>query len=260
MEAYLDGLEMLAAEGKPLAQVASVANFSLLDMLQCVQHAQEGDPCPVGKIATERLPQLLRAGESERDAASQELRDLLVRAALAYLLRQQYPVEAFGADTYHTVAEDYAQAAFALILERLDTFRGQSRFTTWAYSIVINLIADEMRRRAWRRRPLTPASDAAPTWPASTGEPDVATLAERRALWSLLKGIIHQDLTPRQRRALVGRIIEEKPLIVLADELGTSKDNVYKLLHDARKHLKQALRDQGVTAAELLAAFQARTP
>jgi RNA polymerase sigma-70 factor (ECF subfamily) len=221
---------------------------------------QEGDRCVVDKSATERLPAMLRAGEAEREAASQELRDLLVRSALAYLSRQQYPAEAFGADTYQTIAEDYAQASFAVILERLDTFRGQSRFATWAYSIVINLIADEMRRRAWRRHPLTPESAAATSRRAPDHEPDVAAIAERHALWSLLDGIMQRELTPRQRMALVGRIIDEKPLIVLADELGTSKDNVYKLLHDARKHLKRALRDQGVTAADLLAAFQTRSP
>lgn len=228
-------------------------------VLQCVQYGREGDPGPVGEIGPERLPVMLRAGGSEREAASQELRELLVRAALTYLLRQQYPVEAFGADTYASVAEDYAQASFTTILEQLNTFRGESRFTTWAYSIVINLIADKMRRRAWRRRPLPPDRDAAPSGHASDHEQDVATVAERQALWRLLNGIIQQELTPRQRMALVGRIVEEKPLIVLADELGTNKDNVYKLLHDARKHLKRALRDQGVTAADVLAAFQARS-
>jgi RNA polymerase sigma-70 factor (ECF subfamily) len=58
--------------------------------------------------------------------------------------------------------------------------------------------------------------------------------------------------------ALVGRIFDEKPLIVLADELGTDKDNVYKLLHDARKHLKRALREQGITEADVFATFQER--
>jgi RNA polymerase sigma-70 factor (ECF subfamily) len=58
--------------------------------------------------------------------------------------------------------------------------------------------------------------------------------------------------------ALVGRIFAEKPLIVLADELGTDKDNVYKLVHDARKHLKRALREHGVTEADVFAAFQGR--
>ena len=214
----------------------------------------------MAKIAADRLPALLRAGGPEREAASQELRDLLVRAALAYLLRQQYPVEAFGADTYESVAEDYAHASFAIILERLDTFRAESRFTTWAYSIVVNLIADEMRRRAWRRRPLTPEGDGTRGALISDHEPAVEMVAERRALWELVNGIIQRELTPRQRTALLGRIVDEKPLIVLADELGTNKDNVYKLLHDARKHLKRALSEQGVTEAELFATFQSRSP
>jgi RNA polymerase sigma-70 factor, ECF subfamily len=227
-------------------------------VLQCAQQELEGDPCPVVKIAAERLPAMLRAGGLEREAASQELRDLLVRAALAYLMRQRYAVEVFGADSYESLAEDYAQAAFAIILRELDEFRGECRFTTWAYRIVINLIADEMRRRAWRRRPLMPDSDTARSWHASNDEQDVETIADRRALWSLLDDIIQHELTPRQRMALVGRIFDEKPLIVLADELGTDKDNVYKLVHDARKHLKRALRAQGVTEADVFAAFQGR--
>jgi RNA polymerase sigma-70 factor (ECF subfamily) len=88
-----------------------------------------------------------RAGGAAREEASQELRDLLVRAALAYLLRQQYPAEALGADTYDAVAEDAAHNALVIILRDLDAFRGQSRFTTWAYRIVVNLLADEFRHR-----------------------------------------------------------------------------------------------------------------
>ncbi|MDB5074054.1 MAG: polymerase sigma factor [Chloroflexi bacterium] len=204
------------------------------------------------RVAAERLPAMLRSGGPEREAASEELRDLLLRAALAYLVRQQYPVEAFGADSYTSIAEDYAQEAFVIILRQLDTYRGDCRFTTWAYRIIINLIADEMRRRCWRRRPLPEDTEVYPRRRASVAENDVAALAERRALWQLIDAIIQQELTPRQRAALVGRLFEEKPLIVLADELGTNKDNVYKLLHDARKHLKRALQARGISAAEAL--------
>jgi RNA polymerase sigma-70 factor (ECF subfamily) len=211
------------------------------------------------QIAPESLPTLLRAAGPERDTAAQQLRDLLVRAALAYLARQQYPVEAFGADTYLSIAEDSAQEAFAIILRRLDSYRGESRFTTWAYSIVINLIADEMRRRCWRRRPLPADPEAESGGRAAAAQQDVAALAERHALWRLMGDIIEQELTARQRLALVGRIFEEKPLIVLAEELDTSKDNVYKLLHDARKHLKRRLHEQGITTAEVFAAFQERS-
>jgi RNA polymerase sigma-70 factor (ECF subfamily) len=190
---------------------------------------------------------------------AQELRDLLVRAALSYLARQHYPVEAFGADSYESIAEDYAQEAFTTILRRLDTYRGESRFTTWAYSIVINLIADEMRRRCWRRRPLPGDGEAEASWHLTTAQHDVAAVADRHALWRLIDDIIQHELTPRQRSALVGRIFEEKPLIVLAEELGTNKDNVYKLLHDARKHLKRGLQEHGITTADALAAFQERS-
>jgi RNA polymerase sigma-70 factor (ECF subfamily) len=210
------------------------------------------------KVAAQSFPILLRAEGLEREAASQELRDLLVRAALAYLVRQQYPVEAFGADTYMSIAEDSAQEAFAIILRQLDTYRGECLFTTWAYRIVINLIADEMRRRCWRRRPLPEDGEPAQGWRAPTPQQDVAAVADRRHLWQIIDDIIQKELTQRQRLALVGRIFEEKPLIVLADELATNKDAVYKLLHDARKHLKRALHARGITSADVFAAFQER--
>jgi RNA polymerase sigma-70 factor (ECF subfamily) len=213
----------------------------------------------VSPINTEDFPSLLRSAVPEREGAAQELHALLVRAALAYLARQQYPAEAFGADTYLSVAEDYAQEAFAVILRELHTYRGECRFTTWAYSIVINLIADEMRRRCWRRRPLPEETEGASHARASELRSDVAVTSDRRAIWDLITTIIQRELTPRQRSALIGRVFDEKPLIVIADELGTNKDNVYKLIHDARRHLKRALQEQGITAAEALAVVEGRS-
>ncbi|HZS85864.1 MAG TPA: sigma-70 family RNA polymerase sigma factor [Chloroflexota bacterium] len=206
----------------------------------------------MAKIAAEHLPTMLRAGGPEREAASEELRDLLVRAALAYLARQTHPVEAFGADSYASVAEDFAHDALAIILRDLDRFRGESRFTTWAYRIVINLMADEARRRTWRRHPLP--ENGGETGGQASGV-TVETAAERQAMWELVHQIISHDLTPRQRQALVGRFFESKPLVVLAGELGTDKDSIYKLIHDARKHLKRALRERGITEAEILSTF-----
>ncbi|MBX6342909.1 MAG: sigma-70 family RNA polymerase sigma factor, partial [Thermomicrobiaceae bacterium] len=139
------------------------------------------------------LPALLRSSGPEREAAYAALRDLLVRAALAYLVRQRYPLQSFGADSYETLAEDFAQEALATIVRQLDTFRGDSRFTTWAYRIVVNLMADEYRRRAWRRRPL----EAAPPERVD-GRPDregPERSAERRETWALIDEVIRDELT-----------------------------------------------------------------
>src|SRR5919201_6683269 len=100
-------------------------------VIHCTQRPLEGDRGYVAKMAAELLPAMLRAGGPEGEAAACELRELLVRSALAYLVRQQYPLEAFGADSYESVAEDFAQEALAIILRQLDGFRGESRFTTW---------------------------------------------------------------------------------------------------------------------------------
>ena len=45
-------------------------------------------------------------------------------------------------------AEDVAQDVFVKIYRQLDSFRGQSKFSTWLYRVSINLAIDHQRRQA----------------------------------------------------------------------------------------------------------------
>ena len=88
-------------------------------------------------------------------------------------------------------------------------------------------------------------------------------LAERaalqRELWTRVRQLIEVELTPHQRTILVAHVFHQKPLDLLAAELGTSRDAVYKAIHDARRKLRAALLARGVTVAEALGVFGKRS-
>jgi RNA polymerase sigma-70 factor (ECF subfamily) len=194
----------------------------------------------------------LRHAGSAQTQALQELWDYLVSAALAYLERRWGEWAGLEEAERDQLAEDLAQEALLEILNKLDTFRGESRFTTWACKFVINLVAEELRRRHWRNisleaRPtgkdLPPLADVL----ADEITPDPEKALEREQVWEILRRIIAEDLTARQRVVLIRLTIQDAPVEEVARELETPPNNIYKLLHDARKRLKRRLLDAGIT-------------
>jgi RNA polymerase sigma-70 factor (ECF subfamily) len=89
-----------------------------------------------------------------------------------------------------------------------------------------------------------------------SGNPEMALQQEE--VWSMLKRIV-EDLTSRQRFVLIASAFQGMPLDLIADRLGTNRDNVYKILHDARKKLKRCLTKRGLTAEELIRTFELKT-
>jgi RNA polymerase sigma-70 factor (ECF subfamily) len=142
-----------------------------------------------------------------------------------------------------------AQQELVSILARLDTFRGASRFTTWAYKFALLEAAVKLRRRAWQGRevPLEPE-----TWGLfSSGaiEPDAAT--EQSELLETLQQAIADVLTPHQRRVLVALALNGVPIDVLAERLDTTRGALYKTLHDARRKLRGHLDELGLSLETL---------
>jgi RNA polymerase sigma-70 factor (ECF subfamily) len=52
-------------------------------------------------------------------------------------------------------------------------------------------------------------------------------------------------LTAHQRRVVTALVIDEVPVDVLAERLGTSRNSLYKTLHDARVRLRSELTAAG---------------
>jgi RNA polymerase sigma-70 factor (ECF subfamily) len=189
----------------------------------------------------------------ERDRALADLRVVLVRGlkvALAGRVRQGL----------NEAAEDFAQEALIKILAGLDTFRGESRFTTWAQKIAVLTASTELRRKRWRDVSLQEVLDRYGT---NSGEsdrladeqPTPERLTMRSTILTTVRRIVDEELTERQREAIVAVMFEGMPLEEAARRMGTNRNALYKLMHDARKRLKKRMEAEGLSAPDVLRAI-----
>lgn len=146
--------------------------------------------------------------------------------------------------------EDFVQDAMIQVLYRLDSFRGDSQFTTWAISIAIRLALTKMRKRAWSERSLEDLGLEKDNPKTPRLEPDAEAVLDHQVLIRVLRNAIGQDLSPRQRTVVLAELAG-MPSAVLADRLGTNPNAIYKLHHDARKKLRRSLEKAGYSAAEV---------
>jgi RNA polymerase sigma-70 factor, ECF subfamily len=186
------------------------------------------------------------------DGALADLYNLLVRGLRAALGGYGGGVEAnLG---------DFAQEALIRITANLGSFRGESRFTTWAQKIAINVALTELKRRRWRDLSLQELF--ARREAADRGSTDSQLSPEQLALQSSvlqeLRRIIDEELTDRQREAVVAVLLEEMPVSEVARRMGTNQNALYKLLHDARRKLKGEMEAEGISPHEVLAVFEER--
>ncbi len=189
----------------------------------------------------------------ERDQALADLRVVLVRglkAALAGRVRRGL----------NETAEDFAQEALIKIMARLDTFRGESRFTTWAQKVAVLTASTELRRKRWRDVSLQEVLDRYGTNSGGIDrladeQPTPERLTMREMMLATLRRFVDEELTDRQREAMVAVMFEGMPLEEAARRMGTNRNALYKLLHDARKRLKKRMEAEGLSAQDVLGAI-----
>jgi RNA polymerase sigma-70 factor (ECF subfamily) len=181
----------------------------------------------------------LRPGSAERDGAIEALHVLLLKAARFEIGRRGAAFPSLRGNDQDDLAHQSADDALVAILSKLDQFRGDSRFTTWAYKFALLEAAVGVRRRAWQGReiPLDPDNWAL----IADGDPSPQQEAETAERLAAVRQAIARDLTAHQRRVLISVAINGVPIDVLAERLGTTRGALYKTIHDARRKLRVSL-------------------
>ncbi len=185
----------------------------------------------------------LQAEGRSQEIALERLHALLLRAARFEVARRRPSLPHLRGDELDEIALEAADDATLSVLRRLHEFRGESRFTTWAYKFALLEAAVKLRKRAWQGReiPLEPEQ-----WTGlSSSTPSPAVTVEQRDLLARLQHAIHEELTPHQRQIVVAIALNGVPIDVLAERLNTTRGALYKTLHDARRKLREHLEEEG---------------
>jgi RNA polymerase sigma-70 factor, ECF subfamily len=168
---------------------------------------------------------------------------VLRRVALYELSRRRHQLRSITGPEFEDLAQQAAGDALVTVLDRLDDFRGLSRFTTWTYRFVVFEVAAKVARHAWRRQP---PGDEEPVWdqlPDPSARRPEDRLEQQAQLDALSRAI--DELTHRQREVFVAIALNEVPIDVLAVKLGTNRNAVYKNLFDARRRLRARMAAAG---------------
>jgi RNA polymerase sigma-70 factor (ECF subfamily) len=198
----------------------------------------------------------LRADGTIREAALEDLRAIIARGLPFALSRWLSPTS----PQFESLVEEVTQETLLRVLDQLHTFEGRSLFTTWVHKIAIRIALTELRRKRWQDSSLDELVDSeeSPVSPRilEDGHPTPEQSAERADMLSRIRRVIDEELTERQRRALILLGMQGLPMEEAARRLKTNRNALYKLLHDARLRLRQRLQAEGLDVEEVFSAFE----
>ncbi|NOX63958.1 MAG: sigma-70 family RNA polymerase sigma factor [Chloroflexi bacterium] len=200
----------------------------------------------------------LNADGPTRDNA---LRDLLawLERRLFFYLRERSDLNRLNEDEIKQMAADFAQESALIILEKKGQFQGRSRFTTWAAKIAVHQALGELRRARWRDLSLdelTAEGAFEPHFLSQGMQPTPETQAVQNAVIATVMEVMQHELSERQQQALYARLVLGVPIDMLAEQMNSNPNALYKLIHDARKRLKHRLIERGLSPEDVLATFK----
>jgi len=185
----------------------------------------------------------LKATGPERDAALDRLHEQLLRVALQEVRRRSDRTPIAGPEL-DDIAHQAGADAMLAILAKLDTFRGESRFTTWIYKFVILEVASKIGRHYWRNPPVSLQDEDWDRLPDRFGL-DPGLQVEMTELVGAVRHAVTETLTDYQRRLFVAVVVNGVPLDALVAQLGVNRNAIYKALFDTRRKIRAFLAANG---------------
>jgi RNA polymerase sigma-70 factor (ECF subfamily) len=158
------------------------------------------------------------------------------------------------------LVEETTQETLLRVLSHLHTFEGRSKFTTWVHKIAVRIAITELRRKRWKDTSLDDLLEGEGAMEGlgvmAEGGPGPETTTEQSELMGQVQRIIAEELTEKQRNAIVAIRIHGMPVEEVARRMDMTRNALYKLIHDARLSLKSRLEETGLSVEELLATFE----
>ena len=198
----------------------------------------------------------LRTDSPEQDAALTDLRAIIKKGLPYALSRWLSPSD----PQFESLIEETTQDTLLRVLDQKESFEGRSQFTTWVHKIAIRIALSELRRKRWKDVSLHEMvdNDDAPPPPRLMADPQASpeSASERSDMISHIQRIIAEELTDKQRQALVSISIQGMPLEEVASRMGTNRNALYKLMHDARLRLNHRMEEEGLSPEDVLTSFE----
>lgn len=209
----------------------------------------------------EQWLQDLRSEGPGQAAALEDLRKRVRRSILYYLSQERSDLRDLSGQELDRMADDLAQDSVLRVLDNVDNFRGEAKFTTWANRIAVRLAISDLRRARYKDYSLddiTADGELFPSRASSTENqpPNPEKSVERGDVMQKIDAAIQEALTERQYKALVAVAIDGVPMDVVAERMDTNRNALYKLLHDARRKLRAHLEAQGLGVDYMMTLFQ----
>lgn len=199
-------------------------------------------------------------GDPEAQASAlADLRHRLQNSILYYLGQERSDLRTVSSQELQRMAEDLAQDATLRIMNNLDSFRGESKFTTWANRIAVRIAISDLRRARYKDfslDDLTADGELLPLGNTAPSPPTPEVAVERSDVLTKINHAMEEALTERQYKALVAVALRGVPMDIVAEQMDSNRNALYKLLHDARRKLRSHLESQGLSMDYMMDLFQ----